>query len=355
YLGCDILVAADAANLTVASPGRTVAVLSTSEVPTGRMVADPAVGFPAPDEVTGPILGRVRPGQARLLDARALSTKLFGDDQVANMLLVGVAFQQGAIPLPAEAIEEAIRLNGVAVEVNLQAFRHGRRYVVQPSQDTAPPEPDLAHLVAARSRELVAYEDARYARRYTDLVERVRAQEESRVPGSTAFTESVARHLFKLMAYKDEYEVARLSLSDEVRSALEEQFGPGAKASWKLHPPLLRALGLRRKLTLGPWFRPALVALRGMRRLRGTPFDLFGRTRVRRIERELVREYAALVEDVAARLTPDNLPLAVRLADLPDLVRGYEDVKLRNVEKYHEELSALRARFDAPVKGAIDL
>src|SRR5690606_34026871 len=139
YLGCDILVAADAANLTVASPGRTVAVLSTSEVPTGRMVADPAVGFPAPDEVTGPILGRVRPGQARMLDARALSTKLFGDDQVANMLLVGVAFQQGAIPLPAEAIEEAIRLNGVAVEVNLQAFRHGRRYVVQPPQDTAPP------------------------------------------------------------------------------------------------------------------------------------------------------------------------------------------------------------------------
>ncbi|MGI5272353.1 indolepyruvate ferredoxin oxidoreductase family protein [Nonomuraea sp. CA-218870] len=363
YLGCDILVAADAGNLTVASPERTVAVLSTSEVPTGRMVADPAVAFPALDEVTAPILDRVRPGPVRLLDARALASELFGDDQTANMLLVGVAFQLGAIPLPAEAIEEAIRLNGVAVEVNLQAFRHGRRFARDPAapraQAAPPPREDvtgtvraapgseLARLVALRSHELVAYQDLGYARRYTGVVERVRALEESRVPGSTAFAESVARHLFKLMAYKDEYEVARLSLGDDVRSALTEQFGPGARASWKLHPPLLRAVGLRRKLTLGPWFRPALVALRASRRLRGTAFDPFGHMKVRRVERALVREYTDLVEHLAGRLTAANVDLAVQLADLPDLVRGYEDVKLRTIEKYHAELSALRARFDA--------
>ncbi|MFI6712312.1 indolepyruvate ferredoxin oxidoreductase family protein [Nonomuraea sp. NPDC050478] len=365
YLGCDLLVAADPGNLTVASPERTVAVLSTSEVPTGRMVADPAVGFPEPGEVTGPILDRVRPGLARLLDARVLASDLFGDDQTANMLLVGVAFQQGAIPLPAEAIEEAVRLNGVAVEVNLRAFRHGRRFVSDPAvrdvpgpapqEDVtgivqAPPGSELARLVGLRSQELLAYQDLGYARRYTRLVERVRALEASRVPGSAAFAESVARHLFKLMAYKDEYEVARLSLGDDVRSALAERFGPGAKASWKLHPPLLRAMGVRRKLTLGPWFRPALVALRGLRRLRGTAFDPFGRTRVRRVERELVREYAGLVERLAGRLSPDNVALAVQLAELPDLVRGYEDVKLRNVERYHEELARLLARFENGVQ-----
>ncbi|MEV4101681.1 indolepyruvate ferredoxin oxidoreductase family protein [Nonomuraea sp. NPDC049649] len=370
YLGCDLLVAADPGNLTVASPERTVAVLSTSEVPTGRMVADPAAGFPAQEELTAPILDRVRPGPVRLLDARALASALFGDDQTANMLLVGVAYQQGAIPLPAEAIEEAIRLNGVAVETNLQAFRHGRRFVSTPAAPEAraepapredvtgivqaPPGSELARLVALRSHELRAYQDLGYARRYTTLVERVRSLEASRVPGSTAFTESVARHLFKLMAYKDEYEVARLCLGDDVRAALAERFGPGARASWKLHPPFLRALGVRRKLTLGPWFRPALVALRGLRRLRGTPFDPFGRTRVRRVERELVREYAELVEHVAGRLSPDNIALAVELAGLPDQVRGYEDVKLRNVEKYRERLAALRARFDAPLASHAD-
>ncbi|MER7367760.1 indolepyruvate ferredoxin oxidoreductase family protein [Nonomuraea wenchangensis] len=370
YLGCDLLVAADAGNLAVASPERTVAVLSTSEVPTGRMVADPTVAFPSPDEVTGPVLDRVRPGHARLLDARAVSAVLFGDDQYANVLLVGVAYQQGAIPLPAEAIEEAIRLNGVAVETNLQAFRRGRQLVSDPAAVAAlsggepgaadPPggdvtgtvraEPgsELARLVALRSGELVAYQDLAYARRYTAVVERVRAGEAAKAPGSGALAEAVARQLFKLMAYKDEYEVARLSLLPEVGRAVEEQFGPGARASWRLHPPLLRAAGLRGKLTLGPWFRPALALLRAGRRLRGTPFDPFGRTEVRRLERELAREYADLAEHLAARLGLDNLDLAVRIAGLPDMVRGYEDVKLRNVARYREELAALRARFDAP-------
>jgi indolepyruvate ferredoxin oxidoreductase len=358
YLGCDLLVAADPKNLAVTAPDRTVAVVSVAEVPTGPMVSDPALAFPDRTTVSQPILDRVRDGSV-LLDVRRIVLGLFGDDQFANVFLVGAGFQSGALPLPPDAIEEAIRVNGVAVEKNLQAFRRGRQYVAEPAAvlaaagRSAPTAPDTAEspldrLIRMRSDDLTAYQDHAYARRYLDVVERVRAAERDKTPGSTALTEAVARYLYKLMAYKDEYEVARLALEPSLGAGLEAEFGPGARASWRLHPPVLRALGLKRKIALGPWFVPAFRVLRALRRLRGTPMDPFGRTRVRIAERELIEEYLGLVDHLIGRLSPATAALAVRLAELPDGVRGYEDVKMRTVESYHQAMAELRAQLDEP-------
>ncbi len=353
YLGCDLLVASDPKNLAVTAPDRTVAVVSVAEVPTGPMVSDPALAFPDRTAVSQPILDRVRDGSV-LLDVRQIVLGLFGDDQFANVFLVGAGFQTGALPLPPDAIEEAIRVNGVAVEKNLQAFRRGRQYVADPSallaaarlDRPAAAEPTLDRLIRTRADDLTAYQDPAYARRYLNVVERVRAAEQDRTPGSTALTEAVARYLYKLMAYKDEYEVARLALEPSLGASLEAEFGPGARASWRLHPPVLRALGMKRKIALGPWFVPAFQVLRAMRGLRGTSMDPFGRTRIRVLERALIEEYLGLVDHLIGRLSPATAELAVRLAELPDSVRGYEDVKMRTVESYHQALAELRAQLD---------
>jgi indolepyruvate ferredoxin oxidoreductase len=353
YLGCDLLVASDPKNLAVTAPDRTVAVVSVAEVPTGPMVSDPALAFPDRTAVSQPILDRVRDGSV-LLDVRQIVLGLFGDDQFANVFLVGAGFQTGALPLPPDAIEEAIRVNGVAVEKNLQAFRRGRQYIADPGallaaarlDRPAAAEPTLDRLIRTRADDLTAYQDSAYARRYLDVVERVRAAEQDKTPGSTALTEAVARYLYKLMAYKDEYEVARLALEPALGAGLEAEFGPGARASWRLHPPVLRALGMKRKIALGPWFVPAFQVLRAMRGLRGTSMDPFGRTRVRILERALIEEYLGLVDHLIGRLSPATAALAVRLAELPDGVRGYEDVKMRTVESYHQVMAELRAQFD---------
>lgn len=196
-----------------------------------------------------------------------------------------------------------------------------------------------------RAADLVSYQDARYAAGYADAVERARRVEADRAPGASGLAEAVARGLHKLLAYKDEYEVARLSLDPALQAEIAARFGAGARYAWKLHPPILRAMGMKKKITLGPWFRPAFRALRAMRRLRGTPFDPFGHTRVRRLERELIGEYRAVVAELLASLTPGNHALAVAIAGLPDLVRGYEQVKVDSVARYRERLAGQLAQF----------
>jgi indolepyruvate ferredoxin oxidoreductase len=191
-----------------------------------------------------------------------------------------------------------------------------------------------------RVPELIAYQDAAYARRYVEFVGRVAAAERAAVPGEARLAEAVARYLYKLMAYKDEYEVARLHLRPEVRESIRAELGEGA-VRYQLHPPVLRALGLRRKLALGSWVESLFRALVPLRRLRGTPFDPFGYARVRRVERELVDEYRGMVERALEGLGPATHERAVRIASLPDVVRGYEDVKLRSVRRFREEARAL--------------
>jgi hypothetical protein len=164
----------------------------------------------------------------------------------------------------------------------------------------------------------------------------------------------VARYLHKLMAYKDEYEVARLSLDPRLEAAVAAEFGPGARISYRLHPPVLRALGLHDKLTLGPWFRPGFRALRALKVLRGTSLDPFGRTAVRRIERELITEYRSVVRDLLPRISPATIGRCVEIASLPDAVRGYEEIKLANVARYRNQLRTLTGQLlcrDAPSAG----
>jgi indolepyruvate ferredoxin oxidoreductase len=349
YLGCDLLVAASPVNLAVADPARTTAVVSTSQVPTGAMVIDASVRFPEAEHTSVPIAAASRADGGRFVDAQHATSVLFGDNQFANMFLLGVAYQLGALPTPAHRIEQAISVNGVAVQTNCQAFRRGRQLVFapdaferalavasgQPEVHDQPAEPEpLQHLVDRRAAELSDYQNSAYARRYREVVDQVRAAEQARVQGSSTVTAAVAENLFKLMAYKDEYEVARLSIDPALGERIRSEFGRGATYSYRLHPPLLRALGMKRKLRLGPWFRPVLVVLYRARRLRGTPFDPFGHTEVRRAERALIGEYRAMVERSITMLRPDTVDAVAALAALPDMIRGYEQIKLASIAEY---------------------
>ena len=376
YLGCDVLVAADIAHLKVASPDRTVAVVSTAEVPTGTMVADPTVAFPSADQTTEGIIESTRRDVSRFVDARSWTLKLFDDDQYANIFLLGAAFQAGTLPLPVTTIEEAIELNGVAVRQNVQAFRRGRQFVhdvealesalaapvttPSPSSPRADriaglvrsaPESELSRIVLDRVQELIAYQGQAYARQYASRVEAMREVEARTCPGSERLAESVARYLYKLMAYKDEYEVARLSLAPELDAELRAQFGSAYRARYRLHPPVLRALGMSRKVSLGPWFRPFFAVLRMARRLRGTPLDPFGYAKIRRVERELLRDYLEVLHRLAAGLSEENHADAVAIAELPDAVRGYEEIKLGNVDRYRVRLAELLDGYDPAPAG----
>jgi indolepyruvate ferredoxin oxidoreductase len=345
YLACDVLAGAEPANLACADPGRTLAVVSSAAVPVGTVTGAAEPAFPAVEGLADRIFARTRPGSVAL-DAQALTRERFGSDVGANVFLVGAAYQAGAIPVSGDAIEQALALNGVAVEQNVQAFRAGRLAVAEPTtrrNGAAPAGDELQRLLDVRERELVAYQNRRYARDYAAFVASVAERERAAVPGATAIAEAVARNLYKLMAYKDEYEVARLHIDPEMRAAVEAEFGPGARTTWMLHPPLLRALGWRRKIAVGPWFGAAFRVLRALRRLRGTPFDVFGRAEVRRVERALPGEYRRLVDRALARLTAQTHSQVLAIAELPDAIRGYEQIKLRNVEWFEmraEELVA---------------
>jgi indolepyruvate ferredoxin oxidoreductase len=201
-------------------------------------------------------------------------------------------------------------------------------------------------MLAVRLPELAAFQDEACAHSYAEFVERVRARE-AEAAGTDLLARTVAENLFKLTAYKDEYEVARLSLDPGLARQIEAEFGRGARYRYQLHPPVLRALGMRRKISLGRWARPTLRALTGMRRLRGTRLDPFGRSRVRRVERYLIVEYRDLVTSLLAPLTSDNHAAAVEIAGAADMIRGYEEIKLRNVGAYRERVTALVAEFAA--------
>jgi len=169
--------------------------------------------------------------------------------------------------------------------------------------------------------------------------------EQERTPGQAELAQAVARQLFKLMAYKDEYEVARLHLDAVEQAKLHSEFGDDVKVAFNLHPPLLRAMGLKRKLELGSWFVPSFRALRRMRRLRGTKLDPFGRAHVRKVERELISEYEEMVAEALAQLTPERHATALELLELPDVIRGYEEIKLRNVALFRKRAQPLRKRL----------
>ncbi|MGE3289315.1 MAG: indolepyruvate ferredoxin oxidoreductase family protein, partial [Pseudonocardia sp.] len=364
YLAFDALVGADPRFLTYAAPDTTVAVVSTSDVPTGSMVRDASVTAPGAGMLTDRIRERTR--EVVALDAQAAAVALFGDGMPANLLLVGAAHQAGALPLSAEAIEWAIELNGVAVAVNVAAFRWGRVAVADPAAfacatgATAPaaaapaPKPpaslDLGELtgqtrrlVEIRAAHLVDYQGERTAARYVgDVLGAWRA--ERRLGEDTRFSEAVARGLHKLTAYKDEYEVARLLTDPAFEAQLAAEVPGGAKRRYRLHPPILKALGREEKIAFGPWMRPVLRGLAKGKVLRGTGLDPFGGMHLRRVERAVRDGYRALVARLATGLTAENYDVAVAAAEAADLVRGYEDVKLAGIERFRERLRELGVR-----------
>jgi indolepyruvate ferredoxin oxidoreductase len=367
YLGFDLLVAVSPTNLDHARSDKTIAVISTSQVPTGAMVTQPDVHFPELAALTASLSRVTRKDENVYLDALGLAETLFDDHMAANLIVLGAAYQAGAVPVSARAIEEAIALNGVSVKMNTQAFRAGRLAVADPSwvaglhkhrvgaAEAAPAltaearaivdrvgaSGELRRLLEVRVPELIAYQDAAYARQYVEFVGKVAAAERTALPGETVLAEGVARHLFKLMAYKDEYEVARLHLANDLAAQLAEEYPDGVEVKYALHPPILRAMGMKKKIKLGRWFNGAFRLLVPLRRLRGTAFDPFGRAEVRRVERELIGEYRALVDKALVGLSPDSHARAVKLANLPDVIRGYEDIKLRNVQKFRDDVRAL--------------
>jgi indolepyruvate ferredoxin oxidoreductase len=332
------------------------------------MVTSTEVQFPESNGLISSINRFTRKDENVYLDALGLAETLFDDHMASNMIVLGAAYQAGAVPVSAAAIEEAIVLNGVSVSMNTHAFRAGRLVVADPAwvqslkkhrvgeaaevtrelstearalvERVAAPR-ELRRLLEIRVPELIAYQNATYAADYVDMVNRVADAERRAVPGETRLSEAVARYLFKLMAYKDEYEVARLHLNNDLAAALADEFPGGVKIQYNLHPPLLRALGMKKKIKIGKWFDAAFGVLYAMRGLRGTAFDPFGRAEVRRVERALIGEYRTLIEQALAGLSPESYEKAVKLAALPDVIRGYEDIKLRNVAKFREQAKAL--------------
>jgi indolepyruvate ferredoxin oxidoreductase len=367
YLGFDLLVAVSPTNLDHARPDKTIAVISTSQVPTGAMVTQTDVHFPELATLTSSLSRVTRKDENVYLDALGLAETLFDDHMAANLIALGAAYQAGAVPVAARAIEEAIALNGVSVKMNTQAFRAGRLAVADPAwaaglhkhrlgaAETKPAltaearalvdlvgaEGELRRLLEIRVPELIAYQNAGYARQYVEFVGKVAAAERAAVPGETTLAEGVARHLFKLMAYKDEYEVARLHLANDLAAQLAEEYPDGVQIKYALHPPILRAMGMKKKIKLGRWFDSAFRLLVTLRGLRGTAFDPFGRAEMRRVERDLIGEYRALVDKALVGLSPESHARAVKLANLPDVIRGYEDIKLKNVQKFRDEVRAL--------------
>jgi indolepyruvate ferredoxin oxidoreductase len=286
-------------------------------------------------------------GGADTIDATGLAAALMGDSIAANLFMLGYAFQKGFLPLTFAAIERAIELNGVAVDANKRSFAWGRlaahdrgqveALVRNALRDDAATEPQsLDALVESRTVFLKNYQNAAYAQRYRDSVRMIRAAEAKLARGFSGLAEAVARNLFTLMAYKDEYEVARLYTDGAFLRKLQRQFEGAFTLDYHLAPPLLAsrdpATGEPNKRVFGAWMGHVFKLLARLRPLRGTVFDIFGYTRERRMERRLITDYEAILRELSASLNPDNHALAVEIASLPAKMRGFGHIKARNVD-----------------------
>jgi indolepyruvate ferredoxin oxidoreductase len=363
-IGCDLVVTASNKVLDTIRPDHTTVVLSTYEMPVADFARQPDLRLPA-SELRRAIEERVRKGPLYALDAHEYAVKLFGDSIASNMFMLGYAFQKGAVPVTAVSIERAIELNGAAIEMNRNAFRFGRlaahdakalERIVKPTQPK--PLASLEEIVALRARNLEAYQDAALAKRFTDQVERIRRLEAERTPGRTGLAAAVARGYYKLLAYKDEYEVARLYTDGRFEQALKENFDGNHRLEFHLAPPLLswwrkdKVTGHPRKMSFGAWMLPVFRVLAKGKRLRGTKFDVFGYTAERRLERQMIIDYEILLAEIERRLAPETHRTAVALAALPEDVKGFGHVKLANYEKARKKQEALLAMLRDPKPAA---
>jgi len=361
-LGGDIVVVGGKKVLGAMKTGITRVIVNTAEFLPGDFTRNADFSLPT-ERLKRAIIRYAGRDRTRFVDAGRLATALLGNSMGANMFMLGYAFQAGALPLSAEAIERAIELNGEAVPMNIAAFRYGRRAAFDPKalealikpraheqNDSVRLSQSFAETVTRRTEFLTAYQNAAYARHYRNWVERIRTIEAQKAPGHCGLTEAVARYLFKLMAYKDEYEVARLysetSFLDRVRSTFD---GDKLRYEFHLAPPLLARrnpeTGEPKKMSFGPWIMKLFAGLAKFRFLRGTVFDPFGYTAERKTERRLISDYEQLIEELLERLTPANHHVAVALAMIPEKIRGFGPVKQRHLAAAKAEEAALREQF----------
>ncbi|MGI9437456.1 MAG: indolepyruvate ferredoxin oxidoreductase family protein [Geminicoccaceae bacterium] len=339
-IAADLVVAAGSDCLTCCNEKRTIAVADSTLSPTAEFIIHQTESYKEnhlEDRIGAAVKDLVG------IDATTAAERLFGDSIFANLILVGAAFQTGALPLTLAAIEQAILLNGVEAVRNHAAFHAGRLLIAAPTELPGhDPDPDkiggetIDQLVSRLSEELVRYQDKAYADHYKSLVARVRLAENTLGHDRLPLTEAVANNLFKLMAYKDEYEVARLHSDPAFHEQLRRQFGTEARLAVQLAPPWLSridpATGRPRKIAFGAWIFPLLAIVAKLKGLRGMPFDPFGWTAERRMERQLVRDYELTLERVLAWLSPECHELAVKIARIPEMIRGFGSVKAAAIE-----------------------
>jgi indolepyruvate ferredoxin oxidoreductase len=364
-IACDLVVAAASDNLSrLSRSGHVIA--NDHETATGAFTRDPNAAVPVAS-LRGALLKAVRPGFADFCDATELAGKLVGDAVGANLFLVGLAWQRGLLPLSLQALEQAIALNGVAVSLNKAAFTWGRRaaldlpFVKQAAGggelDQQRLSTSLDESIARRVVFLTDYQHAAYAERYLSMVTHVAAVETYCVPGRSELTYAVARSLFQLMAYKDEYEVARLHTDTGFVKRIKERFDGPYKLNFHLAPPLFAkrdaVTGVQKKMRFGSWMYLAFRLLARARRLRGTTFDIFGHTAERRQERRLIVDFESLINDqVLPTLTPHNHAEAVELAELPQSIKGYGHIKERNLRLAKTRETELLERYRSGVRPA---
>ena len=368
-LACDMVVGASADALATVKAGRTVILANTHELPTAAFVRNPDASLQA-DSLLAKMRHAVGEEKALLtsIDAQDIAQRLMGDTMPSNIVMLGACWQRGLVPVSFEALMRAIELNGVAVENNKTAFALGRLAIAAPEAlrrlageqsgsavqwfnfDQLDDKDGQPGLISRRKAFLTEYQDAAYASRYEALVQRVRAAEAAlgEAGKGLRLTKAVARYYAKLLAIKDEYEVARLYTDGKFEAALKAQFEDWDHLSFHMAPPLIAkpgADGRAKKVELGSWTFKALKTLAKFKGLRGGALDLFGKTEERRIERQLIRDYETLVDELLAGLSAEKLDLAIKLARLPEGIRGYGHVKLANVVTVRAQWKDLLDRF----------
>jgi indolepyruvate ferredoxin oxidoreductase len=357
-LGCDLVVTAGESSMRAIEPGRTRAVVNSDPVATAalQLMRD----FEVPASVMARGIRNALGDDVALVDATKIAYALTGNSIASNMFLVGYAFQQGWLPLSEAAILKAIEINGVSVDFNRNAFRLGR--VAAHDMGRLEPliadylqsvRPDLAatpeEALQRRLDYLTDYQDAAWAARYRELVDAVTRVEAEAVPGRTALSEAVMRNYFRLMAYKDEYEVARLYSNGQFRKNLESQFEGDYTLAFNLAPPLITRrdpdTGRMKKREFGPWMMRGFELLAKLKGLRGSAFDIFGYSAERKMERQLIEDYRDTITGLLARLNADNYDIAVQLASQPAEIRGFGHVKEEAVDKARVEKELLLQSF----------
>jgi len=363
-LGCDLVVTSGSEALSKMNDKRTKVLINATVSPTADFVKNPDWQLPGAD-LQADIVDAAGAKNVEFVPAGKLATALMGDAIATNMFMLGYAFQKGRVPLAEGSLVRAIELNGVAVEFNRKAFLWGRRAAIDLARVERLATPaeiipisqafsrNLDELIARRVEFLTRYQDSAYSERYRKLVERVRSVEAHKTgaEGKFPLTEAVARYYFKLMAYKDEYEVARLYTDPGFARKIEGMFEGGYKLKFHLAPPIFNKpdprTGEARKSEFGPWMMAAFRILAKLKGLRGTPFDVFGMSEERKAERRLIGEYEATVAELLEHLDGENQKLAVEIASVPEHIRGFGHVKRRHLGEAKKKEAELIAAFRA--------